>query len=368
MAVRLLCLLAVALGAEWWEGSKAPLWDTTAFAALIGGEKYVLVEFFTPWCHFCHMMSPEFEHFYASFQEESSADYRPDLIVGRVNAGVEQILAYNNRVSAFPTILIFEPRNKDAKHRVEGYQRRYDLARLVTHALPEKSTITPKQVSVSAPSPTSQPQEPAQTPPSPQPQEQIKPTSPPPVELIPPSFPSESASETPLHVQTDNPQFEEIMEESLDDLGREGKVLEPMEDLLEDEDKDIEVEYEIVYRDSAAAIKDELNETYHRLLSSFQALPLATDSSLLPLHDLLKDLKALHREENLRAAERFDKMEARLEELHLDVKQRNRLESAQTRLNMSHMLLFLGIGALVGAALSMLLGKVTNQEKDRTKV
>jgi len=368
MAVRLLCLLATALGAEWWEGSKSPLWDTATFATIIEREKYVLVEFFTPWCHFCHMMAPEFEHFYASYQEESSSDYRPDLLIGRVNAATEQILAYGNRVSAFPTILIFEPREKEAKHRVEGYQRRYDLARLVTHALPEKSRVH-------IPSPVPQPsvlppvvpvQETTQSPtPNLLPEEPIESLFPPPIESIPPPFQSEPDPEIPSPAQTDSPQFEENVYES----GHEGEVLEPMEEeLSEDEDRDIEIEYEIVYRDSAAAIKDELNETYHRLLSSFQALPLATDSSLVPLHDLLKDLKALQREENLRAVERFDKVEARLEELHLDVKQRNRLESAQTRLNMTHMLLFLGIGGLVGAALSMLLGKVTDHSKDRTKV
>jgi thiol-disulfide isomerase/thioredoxin len=370
-------MLSVALGAEWWENSKAPLWDSADFANVIGGSKFVLVEFFTPWCHYCHMMAPEFEHFYSAFQEPTSADYRPDLLIGRVNAAVEQVLAYNNRVSSFPTILIFQPLEKDVKHRVEGYQRRYDLARLITHALPEK----PRPIAVETTAPTHTPDPVHTTPPEVPAKETILPPNP---SLFIPQEPAEfpiiaepaiESEQTPDTQPADNHQFEEIVEPTYEaevpEPVYEGEVLEPMEEEvlepMEEEDRDIEVEYEIVYRDSAGAIKEELNQTYYRLLSSFQTMSETKDSSLLLLQDLLKELKALQREENLRASERFDKLEARLEELHLDVKQRNRLESAQTRLNMTHMLLFLGIGGLVGAAVSMLLTKVTDH-KDRTKV
>lgn len=273
----------------------------------------MLVEMFTPWCHFCHMMAPEFDAFYESYQVENSKDYRPDLLIGRVNAGEEQQLAFSLGVSAFPTILIFNPHSKETKHRVEGYQRRYDLARLLAHALPEKPAV-----------------------------ERVE----------------ERREEQKKEVKVEVVNNEQEENQGSDTQATE-EVLEPIEE------EEIEVEYEIVYRDSAAAIKDELNSTSHHIITSFQSF---TERQNVILSNLLNEVKSLYREEILRAAERYDRLEARIEELHLDVKQRNRLESAQTRLNVTHMVLFLVIGAVGGAAVCMLLGKVTAQHTDRSKV
>lgn len=320
MALLLFLLsLQAARSVEWWEESKAPILNSASLPRTAGGDKYLLVEFFTPWCHYCHLMFPEFEQFYHMFQDPESPDYREDLIVARVNAGVDQLLALQHNVYAFPTIVIWEPRNAEYKHRVEGYQRRYDLTRLLLHALPEKPSVIAEAV-------------------APEPQ---------PIPIVPGPRPQ---SEPPVF---DSPLIDSFPEE---------------EESTDSEEEETEVEYEIVYRDSAAAIKDELNVTYHRLISALEAAKTDSASLLVSLTEAVKELKSVQRDDRMRDAERFEKLEARLEELHLDIKQRNRLESAQTRLNFTHMVLFLAIGGVVGAALAVLGGKLGDGNRSHGKV
>ena len=78
-------LISQVIGKGWWEGSKAI--DITADnrKEYIGGKKHVLLEYFTPPCHWCQVLFPDLEKLIEHYTDENSIGYRDDFIIARVN-------------------------------------------------------------------------------------------------------------------------------------------------------------------------------------------------------------------------------------------------------------------------------------------
>jgi len=70
-------------------------------AVVLQSKKYVMVEFYAPWCAHCKQMAPAYEDLGAVFSKES------DVVIAKVDATVENELATKYDVTNFPTIKWF---------------------------------------------------------------------------------------------------------------------------------------------------------------------------------------------------------------------------------------------------------------------
>jgi thiol-disulfide isomerase/thioredoxin len=74
----------------------------------IGKDNYVIVEFYTQWCHFCRMLAPEYEKLYEFIKEN-----RKDITVARIEAEMQQDVSYEYKIYSFPKIVLFNPLSVD---------------------------------------------------------------------------------------------------------------------------------------------------------------------------------------------------------------------------------------------------------------
>ena len=77
------------------------------FNPTITGSKYVLVEFYAPWCSFCKALAPEYAA--ASAQLASLSNYLP-VVVAKVDADSTdggKALANKYNVTGYPTLIWF---------------------------------------------------------------------------------------------------------------------------------------------------------------------------------------------------------------------------------------------------------------------
>merc|ERR1719405_73098 len=82
------------------------------FHEIIKSNKYVLVEFYAPWCGHCKALEPEYKL--------AAADaVNKDVVFGKVDAIVEVQLSEKYKIEGFPSIFFFR----------NGHQEVYDSGR-----------------------------------------------------------------------------------------------------------------------------------------------------------------------------------------------------------------------------------------------
>lgn len=70
------------------------------FSDVVENNKFVMVEFYAPWCGHCQALAPE----YAAAATELKAE---NVVLAKVDATVENELAHGYDVQGFPTVLFF---------------------------------------------------------------------------------------------------------------------------------------------------------------------------------------------------------------------------------------------------------------------
>ena len=84
------------------------------FDQTIGAGKPVLVDFWAPWCSPCRMLGPTIE--------KLAGEYEGKIKVGKINTDENQDTPGSLRISAIPTVLVFEG-GKEVDRLVAGVKR-----------------------------------------------------------------------------------------------------------------------------------------------------------------------------------------------------------------------------------------------------
>mmetsp|Transcript_31747 Transcript_31747/g.54849 ORF Transcript_31747/g.54849 Transcript_31747/m.54849 type:complete len:277 (-) Transcript_31747:17-847(-) len=116
----LIFLLLGAASATWWKRSNVLTLTQENFADHVGYDQHVLVEYFTPWCHWCRKFYEDWEQVWTFFNGPESETYSDDVLICRVNAEDYPKLAHSQDVFSFPTVLYYAPGQTDSTSKYKG--------------------------------------------------------------------------------------------------------------------------------------------------------------------------------------------------------------------------------------------------------
>lgn len=85
------------------------------FDEVVGKEKYVVVKFYTRWCKFCRIMSPEYEKLFDYFKEK-----RNDVVIARLEGSMNQEISMKYGINSFPMVVLFLPNDKRIRGLFQG--------------------------------------------------------------------------------------------------------------------------------------------------------------------------------------------------------------------------------------------------------
>ena len=98
----------------------------------MGQKKYVLVKFYTKWCRFCQLLSPEYDKLVDILNET-----RKDIIIGRLEAEGNDITATKYGINQFPIVALFFPGSQRIVDVYQGMRRSDHMANWLNQACPK---------------------------------------------------------------------------------------------------------------------------------------------------------------------------------------------------------------------------------------
>ncbi|KAJ8760275.1 hypothetical protein K2173_011687 [Erythroxylum novogranatense] len=117
------------------EKGKAVVLSKGNFSEFISKNKYVMVNFYAPWCQWSKLLAPEYE--------AAAAILNGEAVIAKVDAVAETMLAYKYKIQGYPTLFFFV----NGVHKETYYydRRRYQIARWVLQKIEEyRPTATMK--------------------------------------------------------------------------------------------------------------------------------------------------------------------------------------------------------------------------------
>ena len=99
---------------------------------IVGKKKYVLVKFYTKWCRFCQLLSPEYDKLVDIFNNT-----RKDVVIGRLDAGANDITATKYGINQFPIVALFFPGSQRIVDVYQGMRQSEHMANWLNHACPK---------------------------------------------------------------------------------------------------------------------------------------------------------------------------------------------------------------------------------------
>ena len=97
-----------------------------------GQKKYVLVKFFTKWCVYCCLLSPEYDKL-----AEKLYQTRNDVIIARLEAGANDITANKYVINQFPIVALFHPGSKKIHSVYQGERECDHMANWIEQLCPK---------------------------------------------------------------------------------------------------------------------------------------------------------------------------------------------------------------------------------------
>ena len=90
------------------------------FDEYVGKNNYVIVEFYTKWCHYCKFLYPEYEKLVEEYK-----DKRKDIIIARIDGQENDFTLQRYEIFRFPVIVLFKPNDKHI-YKIYQNQRIFD--------------------------------------------------------------------------------------------------------------------------------------------------------------------------------------------------------------------------------------------------
>lgn len=120
--------------------------STDSFFDVVGKDKHVIVEFYTPWCGYCRKMAAEYESLWEYYNGPNPK--RNDVQIARINGNDHQQMTMRFNIYAYPAILFFQKGQKEYKDTFEYPYRTKDyFSRWIeNHAGPEEVKKEPEPV------------------------------------------------------------------------------------------------------------------------------------------------------------------------------------------------------------------------------
>ncbi|CAI5468687.1 unnamed protein product [Closterium sp. Yama58-4] len=99
-------------------------------AVVMDPTKFVLVEFYAPWCSFCQDLAPAYEQLGRAFRDEEK------VVIAKLDASKHRELKEKYSITGYPTIKWFPPSNKQG----EDYEGAWELRGLLAFVNKEAGT------------------------------------------------------------------------------------------------------------------------------------------------------------------------------------------------------------------------------------
>lgn len=336
----LFLLLISLVSANWWEGSKTTEITDGNIDSYIGRSSSVVLEFYAPWCHWCHRMFEDYEGVWEHFNSEESSEVNMNVIIARVNAQGNPNVIARYDAYAYPTVL-FIPAGTLAHSEVyNGNRSKWDFIRWTNQLLVKYAQSEVKQI-------RNEENFEAVTNHNLDPTESLEDHESKASESIPSFTPKETPEETQASEEEKHNHEEE----------------DPIEEDLNDTEDEYEILYEVTVNEDASDFLAKWRGELSILNGLVTELHEDLASSITDIENGIHEMKALQKEEKLRDLEHFERIEEKIEGLDLHILQRNRVESTQTRLNLTHLFIFSSLGFVVGCAISIIFVKIQKTEK-----
>lgn len=91
-----------------------------------------MVEFYTKWCRFCQLLSPEYDRLVDILKET-----RKDVIIGRLEADMNDITRTKYGINQFPILALFMPNSKRIVGVYQGNRQAVDIANWINQNCPK---------------------------------------------------------------------------------------------------------------------------------------------------------------------------------------------------------------------------------------
>ena len=106
---------------EWWEESNAVQLNKNNFYDIVGKDKFVVVKFYTKWCKYCKIISPEYEKVIEEIKS------RNDIVIARLEGSDEnKEMLFKYGIGSFPQVVLFYPNDNDIYSVLHSHDRTKD--------------------------------------------------------------------------------------------------------------------------------------------------------------------------------------------------------------------------------------------------